>query len=160
MTSGAWRLALVATAMMLGGGTVALIAAVRLPLDRTFSDSASAPSALPAGARSSARPPDSLVARSGLFRPSRAPAPIPFDPGGQQTEVPPVAPAPAFTLVGLALGPTPTAVISGIPGHEGAQVLAEGDELGGARLIRVEAAGVVLVWRADTVRLALPKEGS
>jgi hypothetical protein len=110
----------------------------------------------------SARPPvviDSVVPIHDAFRPTRAPAPIPFDPLGSQPTAPLVEPQPSFVLVGLVLGPARAAVIRGIPGLEVAQVLGEGDERAGLRVIRIDRAGVSAVWRGDSLRLALPREG-
>jgi hypothetical protein len=100
-----------------------------------------------------------VVSALALFRPTRKPAPTPFDPMGNQPTVPVVESQPAFVLVGLVLGPARAAVIRGIPGLEVAQVLGEGDERAGLRVIRIDRAGVYAVWRGDSLRLALPREG-
>jgi hypothetical protein len=102
---------------------------------------------------------DSLVPALALFRPTRKPAPTAFDPMGNQPTVPVVESQPAFVLVGLVLGAARAAVIRGIPGLEAAQVLGEGDERAGLRVIRIDRAGVSAVWRGDSLRLALPREG-
>jgi hypothetical protein len=158
--SAAWRLGFGGTGVCLIGGVVALVAAVRLPLVATGVTPSGAlvvsrPSFLSAPVAESTASP---APHGGLFRPSRAAAPVPFEPLGNPLTTPAVEPQPAFALVGLVLGPARSALIRGIPGQEAAQVLAEGDQTGGAYLVRIEAAGVVLVWRGDTLRLALPKE--
>jgi hypothetical protein len=102
---------------------------------------------------------DAVVPIHDVFRPARAPAPIPFDPTGNQLTTPAVESQPAFALVGLVLGAARAAVIRGIPGLEAAQVLAEGEERAGLRVIRIAPTGVVAAWRGDTLRLALPREG-
>jgi hypothetical protein len=102
---------------------------------------------------------DSVVPALALFRPARTPALIPFDPLGNQPTVAVVEAQPSFALVGLVLGAARAAVILGIPGLEAAQVLAEGDERAGLRVIRIDRAGVSAVWRGDSLRLVLPPEG-
>jgi hypothetical protein len=62
--------------------------------------------------------------------------------------------------VGLVLGTPRAALLRGIPGHDAVQVLAEGDVLGELRLLTIHDAAVTLLWRGDTLRVALPTEGS
>jgi hypothetical protein len=90
---------------------------------------------------------------------TRAPAPVPFDPLGGPTGTAPPERRPALVLAGFVLGPFRAALVRGIPGHEAVQVLAEGEELSGVRVLRIDTAGAVLLWRSDTVRVVLGKEG-
>jgi hypothetical protein len=153
-------LGLAAGAMgLLGAG--ALLAASRISLGTGAPENSS--SAAPVGSAASAAPPamphDSSVKARNVFRPERSPAPIPFDPRGTQQLPPAPEPVPAFALVGVLLGPARAAVIRGIPGFDAPQVMAEGEERDQLRVVRIEVTYVAILWRGDSLRLELPKEG-
>ena len=160
MSTSSWRIVLGGLALMTLGGGVALMMAVHAaptPGTPTEKGRTGDPFPLSAG---SAPPLDSTVPRGGLFRVTRSPAPVPFDAHGEQLAVAAVEPRPTLALAGLVLGTTRAALIRGLPGHEAVQVLAEGDEVGGVRLVRVDSVTAVLIWRSDTLRVALPRERS
>jgi hypothetical protein len=100
---------------------------------------------------------DSVVIVKNAFRLDRRAAPIPYEPGrADGPPPPPVEPRPALIVAGVVLGRTRAALLRGLPGTEGVRVLAEGEEAGGVRVLRVADTAVVVTWRADTLYLPLP----
>ncbi|MDZ4863738.1 MAG: hypothetical protein SGJ01_09865 [Gemmatimonadota bacterium] len=53
---------------------------------------------------------------------------------------PPPIPRPHPVLTGILWGGTPVALLEGVPGHEAAVVLSQGDTAGGLRVVRVTRA--------------------
>jgi hypothetical protein len=159
MTSRTWRVVVGALALVAAAGGTALVASVRVPLSAAQPTRAERPDD-PAPAVVVEVPADARVAARSLFRISRTPAPRPYDPTGDQPEAAPAEPRPSLQLVGLVLGTPRAALLRGIPGHDAVQVLAEGDVLGELRLLTIHHAAVTLLWRGDTLRVALPLEGS
>lgn len=159
MTGRAWVFATWGLLPTLLGGMVAVAIAAGVPLSRDVDDKSGARlvrSAVPLFRRSVDT--DLTVPARALFRITRVPAPVPFDPRGEAPEIPPAEPKPMLVLVGVVLGPARAALVRGIPGLDGVQVITEGEEIGGVRVVRVEAAEAVLQWRADTIRVVLPRE--
>jgi hypothetical protein len=72
------------------------------------------------------------------FRRDRRPAPNRFDarrpPQPRQEDA---APLPRLVLAGLIWGDTPTALVEGLPGSEGARVVRSGDQVGGVTIRKV-----------------------
>jgi hypothetical protein len=80
------------------------------------------------------------------FRASRAPAPVPFDPD-RAADAPPTPPRPSLpplTLVGVALGTEPAALIDGLPGTETTRVLRLGESFAGYTVRRIEETRVLI----------------
>lgn len=102
-----------------------------------------------------ARAVDSLVARD-LFRPTRRPSPIAFATAVEGAAPPPPRPPkPALALVGIVGGSRRTALVEGLPGREGASLVAQGDTVGGLR-IRTITRDTVIIAGMDTIwRLAV-----
>jgi hypothetical protein len=74
------------------------------------------------------------------FRASRAAAPVPFDPD-RAADAPPPPPRPSLpplTLVGVALGAEPAALVDGLPGTESTRVLRVGETVAGFTVRRIE----------------------
>jgi hypothetical protein len=63
-------------------------------------------------------------------------------------------------VAGVVLGRTRAALLRGLPGVDGARVLAEGEAAAGVRVLRVADTLVVVTWRADTLSLPLTGGGS
>jgi hypothetical protein len=107
-----------------------------------------------APAKAAPYPVDSLgqiVVTRDLFRASRRPAPIAYDPvRGAQPVVADAAPKPVLLLVGIVTGAEPTAVIEGFPGVDGARVVRAGDVVAGLRVKHI-GGGVVRIVGMDTV---------
>jgi hypothetical protein len=53
----------------------------------------------------------------------------------------------------VVFGRTRAALLRGIPGTDGVQVLGEGEDVRGVRVLRVVDTAVVVMWRADTLYL-------
>ena len=99
--------------------------------------------------------PDSLVrivVGGNVFRPSRRPAAVSYDPrGGTDRATPSTAPRrPSLALVGLLGGEQPTAVIEGWPDVEGGRAVREGDVIGSLTVRRISR-GEVRIVGMDTV---------
>jgi len=103
-----------------------------------------------------------LVVGRDLFRAERRPLGVAYDPthapGGGAAQV--TAPRPTLVLTGLVWGPTPVAVVEGLPGVNGPRVLRRGDAVAGLRVIRITPnaiaiAGVDTTWTL-TVRNPWP----
>ena len=104
--------------------------------------------------------PDTLVAaaaRRPLFRPTRRPAAVRFDPARQDQAASeasaPRVERPALALSGILWGTEPAAILEGLPGTDGSTVLRRGETVGGIRVTRIEQGRVVLVGRDTTWRL-------
>jgi len=98
--------------------------------------------------------PDTLVAaavRRPLFRATRRPGAVGFDPArseqaAPETSAPPVE-RPALALSGIVWGSEPAAIVEGMPGAEGSTVMRKGEIVSGIRVTRIEQGKVVLVGR-------------
>jgi len=88
----------------------------------------------------------SLAAARDPFRATRAPAAVPFDPvtGADAPPPPPRQPLPPLTLVGVALGAEPAALIDGLPGTETTRVLRLGETVSGYTVRRIEEDRVII----------------
>ncbi|MBI4501452.1 MAG: hypothetical protein HY700_09855 [Gemmatimonadetes bacterium] len=110
--------------------------------------------------RERTRPPDSrfdpFVLNRNLFRASRRPPSIAFDPS--KPLVTSAATTVSPQLVGVVLGPRPSAVLKGVPGVAGTSVVSIEEPVGVYRLLVVSADSAVLGSPADTLVLRL-KEG-
>lgn len=91
------------------------------------------------------------------FRLTRAPAPVVFDPVAQSLGGPPTPrpPRPLPILAGLLLGPSPGALIDGIPGTEGTRLLRIGESAGAFRVRMITPDSVVLEGADTTWSLKL-----
>ena len=103
----------------------------------------------------------SHIAAHDPFRMERKPANIAFSvaPNGVQG-----VPAPATPLVRIALqgtigGPPWSAIISGVPGHEGTVVVSSGDTLGGVAIRRVSKDSVTVRVKDSTWTVTQAKAG-
>lgn len=76
-------------------------------------------------------------------------------------ELPPpeLGPAPHITVLGLVAGSDPLAILAGIPGAAGPQVLGPGEMAGSLEVQRVSDSGVDLAW-GDTTWVVTYAEGS
>jgi len=87
----------------------------------------------------------SLAAARDPFRVTRGPAPVPFDPDqSADAPPPPRPPLPPLTLVGVALGAEPAALIDGLPGTETTRVVRLGETVAGYTVRRIEEDRVVI----------------
>ena len=82
-----------------------------------------------------------------LFRESRRPASVGFDPEATgvvalTAAAPP--PKPALALSGIVWGAEPAAVVEGVPGSEGSTVLRRGETVAGLRVMRISPERVVI----------------
>lgn len=93
-----------------------------------------------------------VAARKAPFRVDGHPAAVAYDPTRAEAPIVGYAPPkPALQLTGLTGGRTPTAIIGGIPGHDGPAVLSKGDTMNGfmVRTIkedRVTVTGMDTTW--------------
>jgi hypothetical protein len=93
-----------------------------------------------------------------LFRASRRPAPVPYDPArGDRVAAADVPPRPVLSLVGIVAGPEPTALIEGFPGIEGARVTRVGEVVAGLVVQRIDVTRV-RVEGMDTVWVLMVRE--
>ena len=148
-----------AAAALVLAGAAGVAAAVRLPLGAAVG-----------GGRARAteeRPvlavevPDSLVARvvgGHPFRPDRRSAPNRYEPSpmGREAITSPPPLRPALRLAGLLWGSVPRVVLEGVPGREGAVILAAGDTAGGLRVRRLEPGRAVIAGH-DTTWVLTPR---
>ena len=142
-------------------GAGAAVMAFRIPLEAPVARQTSLTRPGTASSTGSPDRPDSLVVARNMFRPDRRPAPIRYDPARADDGPPPAGePRPLLSLAGVVLGRTRAALVRGIPGTEGVHVLAEGEDLGGVRVVRVMDTAAVVTWRSDTLHLALVGGGS
>jgi hypothetical protein len=92
-----------------------------------------------------------LTVSRDVFRSARRPATLAYDPQGAaapvETNQPP---KPALALVGIVVGPEPTAVIEGFPSVEGSRVVRVGDVVSGLRVARIAADRVVITGMDTT----------
>lgn len=132
-------------------GLGALVWASLVPIGSALPPPSTVVPILPA--RVAAYPADSLVgvaiARD-VFRAGRRPAAIAYEPARALASPEGPVPRPVLALVGMIGGPTPTAVIEGVPGFDGARVLLTGDIVAGLRVRTIGADSVVISGR-DTV---------
>jgi len=86
------------------------------------------------------------------FRTTRAPVDVPYDPMRSVSEGVAAAaqPKPTLLLTGIVWGPSPEAVLEGLPGVDGARVLRVGDMVAGIGVKRIEPRRVTVVGM-DTV---------
>jgi hypothetical protein len=85
------------------------------------------------------------------FRFTRRPAKEPYHPSRSNIDQPhPVRVKPVLLLRGIIAGDSPTAVMEGLPGVEGARVVREKDVIGGLRISAISERGV-RVTGLDTV---------
>jgi type II secretion system (T2SS) protein M len=92
---------------------------------------------------------DSLIAND-VFRLERKPSAVAFGLPANPTPPPAAKPAIQIVLGGVMGGPPWRAVLSGIPGHNGSVIVAQGDTLGGLRVKSVQR-DVVVVQGPDTM---------
>lgn len=80
------------------------------------------------------------------FRVARTPAPVAFDADVSAGAPPPLPrpPLPPLTLVGIALGAEPAALIDGLPGTETTRVLRLGETVAGYTIRRIEETHVLI----------------
>lgn len=148
-----------AAAGLILAGAAGLAAAVRFPLDASVGDGrALATDEQPVLA---VEVPDSLVARvvgGHPFRPDRRPAPNRYEPSpmGGEAIAPPPPLRPALRVAGLLWGSVPRVVLEGVPGREGAVILAAGDTAGGLRVRRLEPERAVIAGY-DTTWVLTPR---
>jgi hypothetical protein len=85
------------------------------------------------------------------FRADRRPAQVAYDPDAPEMGVPggapppPLPPKPALAVSGIVWGREPEAVVEGLPGAEGPQLMRRGQEIGGVRVTRIRRDQVTLV---------------
>jgi len=140
--------------VMLATGLGALVVSSDIEIDGASHESASRirhplVSAVPFPTESLSQ----AVVRRDLFRSSRRPASVSYDP--LQALAPTAAdapPKPPLALVGIVAGVAPTAVIEGFPGIEGPRVVHQGDLVAGLLVQRITRAAVRVVGM-DTVWL-------
>jgi hypothetical protein len=97
-----------------------------------------------------------VVARD-LFRSSRRPAAVPYDPQRTLQPILDAPPKPPLALVGIVAGSAPTAVIEGFPGVDGPRVVHAGELVAGLLVQRIGRATVRIVGM-DTVWLLSVRE--
>lgn len=86
-----------------------------------------------------------ILARTAPFRLRRSLAPVPYDPLRKASaSAPPRPPTPSLALLGILWGRPASIVMAGLPGSDGARVLAPGDTAGGLRVRRVTRDEVLL----------------
>lgn len=93
------------------------------------------------------RPRLGAIATRNLFRADRRPSGRPYSDAPPMTAISDAAPRPpkpAIAVTGLVGGSRPAAVLEGLPGLEGARVVAVGDSAGGVRVIRITGSTIVL----------------
>jgi hypothetical protein len=99
-------------------------------------------------------PLDSLVlvlAEHDPFRMARSPAAVAYSSAPvEATFLEPAPPKPQLALTGIMWGDEPSAILEGLPGVEGAQVLRAGESIGGIRTRRITRQDVTLVGM-DTI---------
>ena len=93
-----------------------------------------------------------------VFRRSRLPPTLAYDPNRSLLPVGPPSPKPVLQLVGLTGGAQPSAVIEGFPGIDGSRVVRSGDQVGALRVtaIRLDAVTVVGLDTTWVLRLREP----
>lgn len=149
MNTRALRLALIMT------GCLGLLAVVRLaawPLVQVglplAGDSVADTRAVDQAPKISADSVAGIAARN-PFRITRRPALPPYDPLRLAEQLAPPPPRPALVLVGVMEGHSPSAVIEGFPGVEGARVVRVGDVIAGLSIKNV-GGGRVVITGMDT----------
>lgn len=136
----------------IGGGLGAAVLAASAPLDAAVRREAAAIDTrnVPTNRR---YPHDSLAGlsiRGDIFRVSRLPSPVPFDPRVGIVPPTPKRPKPPLQLVGIVDGTPASAVIEGFPGGEGSRVVRPGDVIGGLTVEMVSGAVVRIVGMDTT----------
>jgi hypothetical protein len=102
------------------------------------------------------------IASTNPFRLSRQPAvvrlgeTVPSEVAMMPAEPPP-PPRPQLVLAGITGGPPWEALVEGIPGHTGAALLREGEEIAGVRAIRITADSAALRGADTAWTLALKR---
>jgi hypothetical protein len=148
-----------AAAGLVLAGAAGLVAAVRFPLGASAGDGrVRAAEERPSIA---VEVPDSLIPRvvgGHPFRPDRRAAPNRYEPSPMGGEVlaatPPIRPA--LRVAGLLWGSVPRVVLEGVPGREGAVILAAGDTAGGLRVRRLDP-GRAVIAGYDTTWVLTPR---
>ncbi|HEX9611937.1 MAG TPA: hypothetical protein VF978_08590 [Gemmatimonadales bacterium] len=162
MTEMRWLVPPVGVALLLAvGGGAALAGAWHMsfttPTNVPAAESPRAMESAPADAAATPADPPAVADRN-LFRADRRRPSRPYELLASTTADSPRRAPPTLKLVGVALGSTRAALLQGIPGTEGARVLAEGDTVAGMTLVRVHRDRAVLLVGTDTVTLTLPEE--
>jgi len=151
-----WRLVAWSCA---ASGVAALALALLSPVaavERRDRSGASPASRSPGIATHRADSPPALVVARDLFRGSRRPSGVGYDPqrvDASQSSTP----KPVLVLVGLVGGNAPSALIEGFPGIEGARVVQLGDVVAGVRVAAIRAREVRLTGM-DTVWTLIVRE--
>jgi hypothetical protein len=99
-----------------------------------------------------------IVVEGDLFRISREPAELPYQltpPDPLPAEMPP--PKPQLLLSGIVWGDEPNALVEGLPGVDGVQVLRAGESSGAIRVKRITRTEVTLVGMDTTWVLQVRK---
>ena len=149
MSTGTLRLALIVVGLL---GVIAVVRLAAWPLVRVtlppVSDSVS--TARVTAAKQTIAP-DSVAAivSRDPFRIGHRPALAAYDPLRLAEQLAPPPPRPALVLVGVMDGVTPSAVVEGFPGVEGARVVRPGDVIGGLAIKKV-GSGRVTITGLDT----------
>jgi len=108
---------------------------------------------------------DSAVAQTvahDVFRVERKPATVAYSlaPGGFIAPAMPAAPVVRISLQGTIGGPPWSAIISGIPGHDGTVVMSTGDTLGGVAIRHVGRDNVTVRVKDSTWTVTLGRAGA
>jgi hypothetical protein len=96
-----------------------------------------------------------------VFRLERKPATVAYSnaPAGVVGAPTPVIPAIRIALQGTIGGPPWSAILSGIPGHEGTVVVSAGDTLGGVSIRRVNRDSVIVRVKDSTWAVTIARAG-
>jgi hypothetical protein len=139
--------AMVALRMLSGAfvalGLAALMSAATMPTARVRVNTGAAPDAVltdPKAAHSNLDSAAKLVAARDLFRRSRRPSDIAGNTPVPAIEL--VVARPELRLLGMVTGPSPTAVIVGLPGGPEIRVVRQGDVVAGFTVRRISSFGV------------------
>jgi len=92
-----------------------------------------------------------VVVAGDVFRTSRHPGDVPYDPLRlAQLAVTPAQPKPTLLLTGIVWGTQPQAVVEGWPGVEGPRVVRAGDVVSGLKVRRIDGTRVTVVGMDTT----------
>jgi hypothetical protein len=91
------------------------------------------------------------------FRASRRPSSVAFAAQGDGAPVAPRAPRPPLAMAGSVGGPPWSAILDGVPGHDGSLIVTAGDTVAGLRIKSVRRDSVVVQGADTTWRLGVRK---